>query len=193
MTLDPLPESSTDRVETTVERASEQVELRLPIRMDVLRRILVGGVVFMAGVGLGAEIAQYHEEISSLFDYDGVLYFGWVIPAGIFVTLFGVSYVRFFLHLPRSIGVRIAIAGGVYVFGALLMELPLGYWTDNWGSHGLGYGLIDLVEESLEIAGVSLFLHTLLQHLATVGQPEPAGPVGPVGPVGPAAMEPAPS
>ena len=60
------------------------------------------------------------------------------------------------------------------VSGALLMELPLGYWTDLEGTDNLTYGMIDLVEESLEIVGVSLFLYTLLDHLAslTVRKPE---------------------
>lgn len=112
------------------------------------------------------EIAQKHEEISNFFDYDGVLYFGWVIPAAIFVTLFGLAYVRFLLHLPRRTAVLMATSGAIYVFGALVMELPLGYWTDQQGQHNLIYGMIDLVEESLEIVGLSLFLYTLLGYLA---------------------------
>jgi len=114
------------------------------------------------------EIAQKHEEISNFFDYDGVLYFGWVIPAAIFVALFGLSYLRFLLHLPRRTAVLMASAGAIYVFGALVMELPLGYWTDHQGKHNLTYGMIDLVEESLEIIGLSVFLHTLLEHLADI-------------------------
>jgi len=121
------------------------------------------------------EIAQYHEEISNFFDYDGVLYFGWVIPATIFVAIFALSYLRFLLHLPRPLATRMTLAGAIYVTGALAMELPLGYWTDLEGKENLTYGLIDLVEESLEIVGVSLFLHTLLSHLAAItGGEQPA-------------------
>ena len=56
------------------------------------------------------------------------------------------------------------------------MELPLGYWTDQHGQENLMYGMIDLVEESLEIIGVSLFLYTLLEHLAALTAEEPEAP-----------------
>ncbi len=46
------------------------------------------------------------------------------------------------------------------------VELLLGYWTDTYGSKNIGYGLIDLLEESMEILGVSLFFVALLEYLA---------------------------
>ena len=45
------------------------------------------------------------------------------------------------------------------------MELPLGYWTERHGNDNLVYALIDLVEESLELLGVSLFLVALVEYL----------------------------
>lgn len=95
----------------------------------------------------------------------GVLYFSWVIPAAAVVAVVGLSYLRFLGHLPRRTRNQFIIAGVVYVTGAVLMELPLGYWTEREGSHNLGYGLIDLVEESLEILGMSMFLLSLLEYL----------------------------
>ena len=50
------------------------------------------------------------------------------------------------------------------------MELPLGWWTDHYGRQNLGYGLIDLVEESMEILGVTIFLLALVSYLS-----QPAG------------------
>ena len=51
--------------------------------------------------------------------------------------------------------------------GALLMELPLGYWTEQYGTENFGYALIDWVEETLEMAGVSVFPLALLDYLTT--------------------------
>ena len=46
------------------------------------------------------------------------------------------------------------------------MELPLGWWMDRAGSHNLTYALIDWVEESLEMIGVSVFLYALIGYAA---------------------------
>jgi hypothetical protein len=49
------------------------------------------------------------------------------------------------------------IAGAIFVGGALGVEMILGYWTDLHGEENLTYGMIDWVEESLEMCGMSLF------------------------------------
>jgi len=113
------------------------------------------------------ETATLHEDLSDYFDFSGVLYFGWVIPASITVLLLGIFYLPFLLKLPRQTARRFVIAGAFYVGGALGVEFALGYWTDLHGSKNLGYGLIDLVEESMEILGVTLFLLALIDYLRT--------------------------
>jgi hypothetical protein len=115
------------------------------------------------------ETASIHEEASRFFNLGGVLFFGWVIPAGIIVLALGVTYLRFLAHLPRRTRGQFIVAGAIYVSGALLMELPLGYWTEREGSHGFGYAAIDWVEESMEMLGVTLFLLSLLSHLGAQG------------------------
>ena len=111
------------------------------------------------------EAVSIHELLNQLFDLPGIFYFGWVIPAGILVAVFVASYLRFLAALPPRSGFEFLRAGAVYVGGALGVELLLGYWTDLYGDDGLGYGLIDALEESLEIAGASLFLSALLGYL----------------------------
>jgi hypothetical protein len=56
------------------------------------------------------------------------------------------------------------VAGVIYVGGALVTELPLGYWSVRVGEDNLGYSLIDFVEETLEFTGVTLFLLALLEY-----------------------------
>ncbi|MGK4006533.1 hypothetical protein WMF31_28190 [Sorangium sp. So ce1036] len=115
------------------------------------------------------EVVEIHEAASSWLDLGGVLYFSWVIPAAIVVAAFAAAYLRFLGHLPRDTRNRFLLSGGIYVTGALVMELPLGYWTEQAGSDNLVYGLIDFVEESMEMLGVNLFLLALLGHLAGEG------------------------
>ena len=130
------------------------------------------------------ETVSLHEAASGWIRLSGVLYFSWVIPAGILVLILGISYLRFLKHLPNKTRVQFILAGAIYVTGALVMELPLGYWTDQHGSRNFGYAAIDLVEESMEILGVTLFLLSLLEYLQgqrwTIGfsltAPEPPPP-----------------
>jgi hypothetical protein len=112
------------------------------------------------------EFVGIHENLAGLVPAGGVLYFNWVIPASVIVMLFGLAYLPFLRHLPGHSRQRFVIAGIIYVSGALLMELPLGYWTERAGSDNLTYALIDLVEECLEILGASLFLLALRDHHA---------------------------
>ena len=112
------------------------------------------------------ELVQLHEGMSGWFDTSGVLYFGWVIPAGAAVLLLGLYFLPLLRDLPAPTRDRFITAGALYVTGALLMELPLGYWTERAGANNLTYALIDCVEEGLELLGVSLFLCALVDRLA---------------------------
>lgn len=112
------------------------------------------------------EFVQLHEEASLWFDLHGVLHFGWVIPGTIVVTLMGIAYLGFLRHLPALVRNRFILAGAIYVGGALVVEFGLGYWTDAQGYDNFTYGMIDLLEESMEMIGSSLFLYSLLDCLA---------------------------
>lgn len=111
------------------------------------------------------EAVTLHESLSHFFDFGGVLYFGWVIPATAVVLGLGLVYLPFVLHLRQPARRRFIVAGLLYVGGALGVEFILGYWTDVAGDRNLVYGLIDLVEESAEILGTTLFLLALLRYL----------------------------
>lgn len=109
------------------------------------------------------EAVEIHEH-AAYFDTGGVLYFSWVIPAAIVVALVGLAFLPFVRRLPPLTRRRFVIAGALYVGGALGMELPLGWWTERSGDQNLGYGLIDWVEESLELAGATYFFLSVWAH-----------------------------
>lgn len=110
------------------------------------------------------EAVEIHEHLGGIVEAGGVLYFSWVVPAAVIVVVVGVAYLPFLAHLDPRTRRRFVVAGGLYVGGALLMELPLGWWTEQHGSDNLGYALIDFVEETMELAGASWFLVGLWKH-----------------------------
>jgi hypothetical protein len=115
------------------------------------------------------EVVSIHESAGALVRGSGWLYFSWVIPAAGLLLLLSLAYARFLLHLPSPIRARFALAGALYVAGAVGMELPLGRWTERHGQDNLGYGLLDWVEETLEMSGVALFILALHDLLALRG------------------------
>ena len=114
------------------------------------------------------EAASFHELLNQDRTLGGVFFYGWVIPGIAVVALLAVFFLPFVAGLHKPLRGRIVVAGSLYVGGALVVELVLGVWTDRHGQLGLGYALIDLVEEALEIAGASVFLWALLCQISVV-------------------------
>ncbi len=115
------------------------------------------------------EAVELHEHLGEVVELHGVLYFSWVVPAGLVVFLLGLAYLPFLKHLPVRTRWRFILAGLIYVGGALVLELPLGWCAERAGRHNLVYGLIDWVEETMEMFGATLFLLALLDHLRELG------------------------
>ena len=110
------------------------------------------------------EMAELHERLGGLIGTGGLLYFDWVIPAAAAVAVFGAIYWPFLRRLKPLSRRRFVIAGALYVGGALVLELPLGYWTERAGDDNLVYAMIDFCEETLELLGAGLFLLSVVDH-----------------------------
>jgi len=110
------------------------------------------------------EAAEIHEHLGGLVGTHGILYFDWVIPAAAVVVVLTALYLPFMRALPRVTRNRLVLAAVIYIGGAVGMELPLGWWTERHGNDGLGYALIDWVEETLEMIGAAIALLSLLAH-----------------------------
>lgn len=123
------------------------------------------------------EALSLHEMLGALFDTGGVLHFGWVMPAAAIVLAVLLAFLGFLRRLDRPTARRFVLAGALYVTGAVLFELPLGWWTEQHGADSFGYALIDWGEETLEFGGLTLFAATLLRRLAgrTLALRPPAG------------------
>ena len=110
------------------------------------------------------EAVELHEHLGGHIEASGIFYYDWVIPAAGILAVLAVIYTPFLRALDPRSRMRLVIAGAIYVGGALVMELPLGNWAEQHGTDGLGYGLIDWVEETMEMVGASLALVALVAH-----------------------------
>ncbi len=95
----------------------------------------------------------------------GVFYFAWVIPAIAMVAVLGVYFLPFLLRLPRRTMYGLIAAAALYLGGAVGIELIEGWWREGHGYRTLGFHLLVTIEESMEMAGAILLIHTLLRHL----------------------------
>jgi len=116
------------------------------------------------------EAARMHEALVPLVnrfvDAKGVLYFSWVVPGAIFALLVGLAYLRFVLALPRPIAALTILGGGLYIAGALGLELASGEYVTRHGMETSGFLLLATVEETLEMLGLIVFGYGLLRLLA---------------------------
>jgi hypothetical protein len=103
----------------------------------------------------------------AVFNAGGLFYFTWIIPYGVLVLVLGAIFLRFVLRLPEPTRRLTILAGVVYVTAALGLEAVGGMIYERLGNRPtLGYELLVMAEESIEMFGVILFLHALLDHLA---------------------------
>jgi len=122
----------------------------------------------LAGLSLD-EIAMIHEmPIDALRDSmqaGGVLYYTWVIPGAILVVLVGLAFLPFWLHLPGRTRLLIFLSAGLFVGGAIGVEMLSGAWADRYGEENLMYSLIITVEETCEMLGVVVLIGALLDYV----------------------------
>jgi len=96
----------------------------------------------------------------------GIFYFAWIIPAIAGVALLGLLFLGFLARLPSSTRWYFIIAGSLYLGGAIGLEMLGGRYAELHSFENLTYQLFVHLEESLEMAGIILFIHTLLRYLA---------------------------
>ena len=95
----------------------------------------------------------------------GVLYYAWVVPALVLVAGLALYFYRFMLHLPTQ-------TCGMFVFSALLFlggcigfEMLGGWHVEQFGLKNLTYIAVVTLEESFEMAGIILFIHSLMLYM----------------------------
>jgi hypothetical protein len=67
--------------------------------------------------------------------------------------------------LPAQTRRAFVLAGAIYIGGALGMEMIDGLYASLYGEKNLTYAFLTTIEETLEMLGIVVFLHTLLTYL----------------------------
>lgn len=130
--------------------------------------VLAFGFVFLAY----DEGFKVHEKLHPpmrelLGDSDlGIFYFSWVIPGIVIVLLLALYFLSFLRHLPATTRFQFLAAGALYVGGAIGVELLAGRHAELHGQQSFAYSMIVTVEESLEKAGLIVFIWALLKYCA---------------------------
>lgn len=125
-------------------------------------------IIFL-GLSIDEATAIHEKAIVPLreaFHTHGLLYFPWVVPAGILVVVFVLFYWGFVLHLPARTRNLFILAGAVYVLGAIGLEMIGAYMNELYGDRSLSYFIASLLEETLEMTGILVFIHALMGYIA---------------------------
>lgn len=118
----------------------------------------------------------------------GLLFYAWIIPGAIFVTVVGVAFIPFLRRLPSDTRTAMIISGCVFLAGAIGAEAVAGAVEGASGSaltpRTAGYVALATVEEGLEMLGIALFLTAIVRHadrhLADRRGPDGTAPFGAV-------------
>lgn len=130
--------------------------------------VLSFGFMFMAY----DEAFQVHEKLiipmrTILGGHDlGIFYFAWVVPGIAFVIVLGLFFLKFLLHLPAKTRLSFLMAATLYIGGIIGVELIGGRYAELNGMENFTYSIIVTIEESLEMAGIIIFIWALLNYCA---------------------------
>lgn len=117
------------------------------------------------------EVVSIHEiliipQVSDALKLPWFLHSMWVIPGMLFVAWFVRRYSKFVNHLPAKSKQHFIIAAGLYIGGALVMEMVGSQFAESIGQQTIVYALIATVEEILELNGIIMFIYALLYYLS---------------------------
>lgn len=82
------------------------------------------------------------------------------------ILILALFFLGFLLRLPSCTRRFFLGAGAIYLGGAIGVEMIGGYYAEVYGFDSLEYQLIAHAEESLEMAGIIVFIYALLRYLA---------------------------
>lgn len=120
------------------------------------------------------EAAQLHEVLNGLisraWSNRGALRWPWVVPYAAAAFVLAVICLPFLRALPRPVSARMVVAGAIFVLGAAGLDMIEGAILHfmRAGDRSLEPFFLGLpiLEESLEMTGVILFIDAVLRYLA---------------------------
>lgn len=119
------------------------------------------------------EMVSVHERIGrevSQFLVGEQIVYAWIVPGTVFVLAVAAVIVPMLRRLPSRLFRQMLLAGAIFVGGAIGLE-GLGWFVTHVdGGWTFRYLMLTWAEESLEIAGLSVFLVAVLRTIAAPGQ-----------------------
>jgi len=114
------------------------------------------------------EISSIHEmfnkSIRETLGTSGFLFYAWIIPYGIALIVFIVSYSKFLFQLPKNTMVLFLVSGATFISGAIGFEMFGGRHAELFGRSNILYAFYYTCEEFLEMIGIAMFIYTLLSY-----------------------------
>jgi len=145
------------------------------------RRGVVGWAVlglFFVALSLDESAAIHEVLVNRVQDIlgtyaTGLLFYAWYLPVLLAGAVLLLALMPFLLRLPRRTFWLLALGVGVYLLGAVGFEALMGMLVEPTGSDepplqhpGGGLVLVLLLEEGLELLGVSVLVYAMLDYLA---------------------------
>ena len=115
------------------------------------------------------EIVGIHERLTPIvrerYSASGLLYFGWMVPYGIGITILGFTLIPFLLRLPGKISLRFLLAGLIFISGAMGFNALGGREVEENGFSTVWYAVFYTFEELFEMIGIAIFIYALLTYI----------------------------
>lgn len=127
--------------------------------------VLAWGFLFMSL----DDAVVLHEKITRplrLLTHSDAFYMRWMLPATVLIAILGAFYIKFLAALPRRSRMLFLVSAVIFLGAAVGLET----FTSWLGFHGqrpetMLYVILVMIEESVELAGITLFLYALLDHI----------------------------
>jgi hypothetical protein len=116
------------------------------------------------------EAARIHEVIGislrKTLNLSGIFYYGWIIIMIPLLIVFIGFYLKFLWNLPKDSCLLFILSGGLFVLGALGMEVGGGYCMSNAiANWHIINGIFVTLEELLENVAIVVFIFSLLSYI----------------------------
>jgi hypothetical protein len=107
----------------------------------------------------------FHDVADNTTRLGGYMHYSWVLPYLLLLGLLTVAYARFIWELPPRIRTLFVVSAVIFVMGAAGLEMLEGKFYLLYGKHNVLNSLACVLEESMEMLGVTIFIYALLLYI----------------------------
>lgn len=129
---------------------------------------IIGCILTFIGID---DMAHIHENLDTIImsrvETSGLVHWPWVIPYSILALIVAAYFLPFFLRLPSHLKFYFAVSAGLFISGAIGMEMFAARHAQEFGEETITYATLMTIEESLEMLSITLLLYGLLSHMVS--------------------------